>query len=241
MTRLGMTTWLVAALALAGLAGAAGATEQARFTVSLGGLRAGTIVVEGSESGGRYELRGAARAGGLAQLATDAAFDSVARGQVTGNRYRPEIARERITEGGEIRERVFRYAAGVPEVSRTPPEDEPDPHAVPAGRQQGTIDPSTAAFAILRDRPADLACTLDLAVFDGTRRHRIRLDRRTPTEDGLVCEGTYTRVAGFKPETLAERRDWPLRMEYRKAPKGAYEVHELSFPTSYGTVRVLRR
>jgi len=216
------------------------AGESAAFDLSFGGLRVGVLAYEASAEGGRYEMRGTARPSGLVRAFFDAEIDTVARGTVEANSYRPQVAREITREDGEVEEKLFRYAGGVPEVTRRPPR-EPRRHAAPAAAQAGTVDVTTAAFAILRDRPPELACRIDLAVYDGRRRHRIRLDNGEATAEGLTCTGRYSRVAGFDPEDLAERRHWPLRMDYVAGPDGMLQVQRITFPTSYGTARLVRR
>ncbi len=228
------------AVAAALVMGAPLAAETGSFNVSFGGVRAGILAFEASESGGRYEMRGSVRASGIAGLAIDAAIDSAANGRVDGNRYRPSAAREITREGDERRERLIRYAGGVPSVTRTPAKD-PSRHAARPSTQGGTIDTSTAAYAILRDRPEALACALDLQIFDGERRHRITFDQKSVTSSGMVCEGTYRRVDGFSPKMMSERTRWPLRMDYARLSNGDYRVQEVSFPTSFGRARIRRR
>jgi len=229
----------LAALALLAAGGAA-AAEEAQFAVSFAGLRAGILAYDAEVADGRYVVRGAARHSGLVGAFFDAEIDTVAEGRVSDNSYRPRIAKEVTREDGEVTEQILRYDDGVPEVTRRPPKDRPD-NAAPPEEQRGTADTTTAAYAVLRDRPEGLACDLDIAVYDGRRRHRIRLDEREATGDGLVCRGRYSRVAGFDAEDMAERRHWPLQMNYTRLGNGTYRVERISFPTSYGTARIVRQ
>lgn len=235
---------LARALACATLLAAAPGTttaaeESAAFTVSFGGIRAGLLAFQGDDSGGSYTVHGSARASGLLRALFDAEIDTVAQGAVSGNSYRPRLAREVTAKPDDRRERRYDYTdAGVPRITDTPPRAARAGDA-PPDRQAGTVDTTTAAYAILRDRPAALACDLDLSIYDGRRRHRIVFDR--PSADGLTCSGTYSRVAGFSPAELAERRDWPLTLTYARLPDGTLRVDRLNFPTSFGTARITRR
>lgn len=227
-----------AALLIASAAFAA-AQEAASFDVSFAGIRAGTLAYEGSENGGTYETRGSARASGLAGVVFDTRVDTAANGRVDGNTYRPSNYSE-VTRDDETVRRSFAYSGGVPSISRTPPRDKPQRHAAPASAQTGTVDPMTAAFAILRDRSDALACTLDIAVFDGARRSQIALNRPRRDGDVLICEGRYSRVAGFSPDEMAERKVWPLEMRYSRNGD-LWQVQQLTFPTSFGNARIRRR
>lgn len=238
-----MAPWqAICALALGlAVAGAARAEESAAFNVSFGGIRAGVLAYRADQSGTSYTVNGSARASGLLRALFNEEIDTVAQGRVEGNTYRPRMARE-VTVGGDTRKET-RYdygAGGVPVITRTPPRAA-GRNAAPASQQGDTVDTTTAAYAILRDRSPALACKLDIAIFDGRRRHRIRLTQPEPTATGLICRGQYTREAGFSAKELAERAAWDLRLEYLRLPDGTLRVERLSFPTSFGTARVTRR
>ncbi len=229
----------ILALAAAVSAGAAGA-ETGRFELSFAGLEAGTLSFEATQSGERYAVSGAARPGGVLGMLFDATVDTSAEGSTGGNSYRPAEAREITRRGGETTTRTFTYAGGVPAVTDDPP-DTPSKHSAPPAGQKGTVDTTTAAFAILRDRPADLACRLDLSIYDGRKRHRIVLGEPEPRAGGgLTCRGVYSRVAGFSSRDMAGQRDWPLTMIYDRLPDGRYRVSSLSFETSVGAARIQR-
>lgn len=230
---------LACAAALAVALPAQAAEESAAFNVSFAGIRAGVLAFRGAEQGGSYTVHGSARASGLLSALFDAEIDTVAQGTVHGNAYSPRMAREVTAKPDDQRERRYDFsAAGVPRITNTPPRD-PRPGDAPAAQQAGTVDTTTAAYAILRDRPAALACDLDLAIYDGRKRHRIVFDRMGT--DGLTCSGTYSRVAGFSADEIAEQRNWPLTLRYARQPDGALRVDRLTFPTSFGTARIARR
>lgn len=231
---------LACALLLALTPVAAGAAEETgAFNVSFGGIRAGLLAFRGEEGSGSYTVHGSARASGLLGALFDAEIDTVAQGAVSGNTYRPRMAREVTAKPDDKRERRYDFnSAGVPRITNTPPRAA-RPGDAPAAAQAGTVDTTTAAFAILRDRPAALACDLDLAIYDGRKRHRIVFDQ--PSADGLTCSGTYSRVAGFSADEMAERRNWPLTLTYARLPDGTLRVDRLNFPTSFGTARITRR
>ncbi|QIE40524.1 DUF3108 domain-containing protein [Meridianimarinicoccus aquatilis] len=233
-------TLLAVVLICAG-AQAQAAEESASYNVAFGGIRAGVIAFRAEEAGGRYTAHGSARASGLLGAIFDAEVDTVAQGAVSANTYRPSVARE-VTAGSDNRtQREYRYnGAGVPTVTRTPAKA-PSSHAAPASQQAGTVDSTTAAWAILRDRPEALACQLDITIYDGRRRQRIELNQAEATADGMTCTGRYTRVAGFSPKEMAEKTAWPLTMKYVRQPTGILRVEQLSFPTSFGRARITRR
>ncbi|MCR9088438.1 MAG: DUF3108 domain-containing protein [Rhodobacteraceae bacterium] len=217
------------------------AAEEGSFNVSLAGVRAGILAYSGEESGGRYTARGSARASGLAGVVLDVTLDTVAQGRVRGNSYRPASYRQVGTERGKSRDMSFRYRGGVPSVTRNPPRTLPDYVANPAA-QGGTLDPTTTAYAMLRDRPRDLMCQLDIDLFDGRRRAEIKYVGLRQGRDGtLICEGEYRRLQGFKPEELAEKPFWPFTVTYSPLGGGNFRVTEVRIPTTFGAMRMRRR
>lgn len=217
--------------------------ESGLFSMTVAGIRAGTLSYRAEIDAATYTARGSARASGLFGAFLDAEVDTVARGTLRGGTLRPAYAAETVIEGRKRTLRQFRFdSAGVPSITRDPPRKKPQKHAAPAGAQAGTLDPMSAAFAILRNRDGTDICSLDIAVFDGARRSRIRQSARSALDGGGVrCTGSYSRIAGFSPREMAERVNWPLRFDYAPLPGGGYALTELRFPTSFGTARIRRR
>lgn len=219
----------------------AAASETGTFDITLRGLKAGVLSYRGEERNGRYAASGAVRAAGIAAALVEAQVDTAAQGRVSGNSYRPERYTENGQQGGDRLVVRYDYRGGVPVITRDPPRAKPPKHAAPANRQAGTLDPMTTAYAMLRDRTRDKACKLDIDLYDGRRRSRIRYAKAAPRDGGgLTCHGEYRRVAGFSPEELAERPVWPFTVIYE--PKGdLLRVTEVIVPTTYGNLRMRRR
>ena len=93
----------------------------------------------------------------------------------------------------------------------------------------------------MRDRPADLACNLDISPYDGRERTRIRLKGSTRSGDTVTCKGVYTRVAGFSPKDMAEKVNWPFTVIYKVKKDGTHRVQEVIVPTTLGKVRMRRK
>ncbi|MDV7145461.1 DUF3108 domain-containing protein [Tropicimonas sp. TH_r6] len=215
--------------------------EQGRFSVSVAGFGAGTIAYSGSESGGRYKANGQVASSGLARGLYPANITVAVNGSVSGNRYAPATYSEKTVKRGKTKTGTFRFSGGTPRVTKNPPDKNRKSYHANASGQKGTVDPMTAAFAILRDRPADLACNLDISPYDGRERTRIRMDGGTRKGNTLTCPGTYSRVAGFSPKDMAEKVHWPFTVIYKIQSDGTHRVTEVVVPTTLGKVRMRRR
>ncbi|SDL22192.1 DUF3108 domain-containing protein [Aliiruegeria lutimaris] len=232
---------LLPVLALALACATAAAAEEGRFAVSIAGFGAGTISFQGSEANGRYEASGQVASKGLASRLYPAQISVAVRGGVSGNRYAPAHYKETAIRKGKTKHATFRYANATPEVTKNPPDKNRKSYHAEAKDQKGTVDPMTAAFAILRDRPADLACNLDISPFDGRERTRIRMRGGTRKGDQLTCPGTYSRIDGFSDREMAEKVHWPFSVVYTVLPDGTHRVTEVVVPTTLGKVRMQRR
>lgn len=218
--------------------------EKGTFSISVGGIRAGTMAYDADESGGSYKINASARSSGLVGRLINYSADAAASGRVKGNTYQPSFFTESIRDSDGTETRTFRYRNGAPVITRTP---EPDYtgkrrsyHLDPA-KQSGTLDPLTTAYSILRDRPKDLACKLDIDTFDGERRARIRFREAVPTRDGIKCNALYTRVGGFSEKERRQKSDWPFSVEYKDQGGGVMQVEKVSVPTTFGSVVFKRR
>lgn len=229
--------------AVLGLALAGGLTpgvawaQDATFDVTLAGVRVAEMTVAGRQAAGRYAVSVMIRSDGLAGVVRRIRFASRAEGRITGDGAEivPEFYSETADTGRRQSQVEMVFDAGVPQVlTYTSPR--PDgPELVDPATQGGALDPATALFAGLRDRPAGQGCRAAFAVFDGRRRADYALSGK-----GATCTGTYRRIAGYTPEEMAERSSFPLEVIYE--PQGdVLRVVEASVQTIYGKVRLKRR
>lgn len=215
--------------------------EEGHFAVSVAGFGAGTIAYKGSESGGGYKASGQVASTGLARGLYPADISVAVSGNVKGNRYSPSVYTEKATKKGETKKATFRYSGGTPKVTKNPPDKRRKSHHADPSGQKGTVDPMTAAYAILRDRPSELACNLDISPYDGRERTRIRMKGGERKGDTLTCPGTYSRIAGFSPKEMKEKVHWPFTVIYKIKPDGTHRVQEVIVPTTLGKVRMRRK
>lgn len=174
---------------------AAGA-ETGTFDLTLAGLTAGTLAYSGTEENGRYVAKGHVRSSPLARMVLDVEIDTTARGAVTGNDYRPAYFEATEVKDGKTTKLVQSYSGGVPSIERVPKKKKRNKHAADPESQQGTLDSLTTAYAMLRDRPRELACKLDIELFDGERRSGIRYAR--PSRARMAGSSATVNTGGWK-------------------------------------------
>lgn len=227
-------------IALLTLPASAQQVDEARFDVVLRGITAGQLVFRGEQLGPRYAVAGKVQSTGLIGRLVKFSYDATARGTLRNGRYTPSEYTEVADTGKRQSTSVMRYRRGVPQVQLITPPRPPAPFDLDPTTQSGTVDPLTSLYAMLRDVAPERACNARLVMFDGRRRSQFTLGAPEAQADGSVlCPGEYRRLAGFSPEDMAERSQFPLT--FRLEPYGALlRVQEVRTPTLYGDA-VLRR
>lgn len=232
-------TRIVTVLALmAGVAGtpvlAQGSTNAA-FDVAIRGLNAGTLTVKGTESGGRYSTAGVLQSRGLVRFLSQFKYTASASGRVNGARFRPNRYDEDADTGSRQSRTRMTYSGGVPTVL------EGNTGEVSPASQGGTVDPQTAIYAAFRDVGEKDVCKLNVVMFDGKRRSRVRLGNPRAEGDMIRCDGEYRRLEGFSAKDMAEKTRFPFNMFYAKTAEGRYHVEKVITQTLYGNATLTRR
>ena len=232
---LGVCT-LPLSMTAAPMAMADGATN-ARFSVSIRGLTAGSLTIKGEENGKAYNASGVLQSGGLVGLVAKVKYSASASGQVNGGGFSPTRYDEQADTGKRKSSASMSYKGGIPLVS----DFEPGPNVVHPSTQKGTVDPMTALYAAFRDVNQDEVCKLDVKMFDGKRRSQVKL--ATPRADGdkIKCDGEYRRLAGFSAEDMAEKTRFPFNLYYSKTGDGRYRVEKVVTHTLYGNAVMKRK
>jgi hypothetical protein len=227
--------------ALPAAAPAAPVEDKAIFDVVIRGFSAATLQFSAVQEGNRYAVSGLLQSTGIAALLRKISYTATVKGAVTGARYRPFSYVERSDNGKKQSTSTMAYTRGVPSaVQYTPPRDARE-QAIDPATMGGTVDTLTALYAILRDVDADQACTVNLKMYDG--RYVSSISTANPQVRGntTVCTGHYRRIAGFKPEDMAERTVFPFTLTYQTTAGSRMRVTEVEMESLYGKAAMKRR
>ena len=229
-----------AALALALALGGAdrAAAEAAVFDFYVSGINVGKMSLDTSQTGTSYSSRSRIEAAGVLGMLLTFYYDGQASGQIKadGSVVPSRFEAHSKTPRSDRRSSID-WKGGAPvKVSVDPPRKHPpDPT-----KQAGTLDPISAGFAILRDRPADDLCDKTLMVYDGSRVSRLRLDPEKDAGDTITCVGNYARIEG-EAHTLSGQREFPFTLIFSKQPNGIGRLEKIQTDTSFGRAVLERR
>jgi hypothetical protein len=220
--------------------GAQTVADEARFTLEIKGISAGALSFSGRQDGRSYAVAGRLESTGLVALLRTFRYDAKARGSLARGRYVPARYSETADTGRRQSESVMEYRGGVPQVKVYNPPRPPVPTEVDPATQGGTVDPLTAAYALLRDAEAGGECNRKLTLFDGKRRSEVSLGAPQARADGVVCSGEYRRLQGFTAKEMAEKVRFPFTLRYAPAEGGRMRVAEVTMDTLWGKARLVR-
>jgi hypothetical protein len=233
---LGAAAALAAALAApsgvpATPAAATTAADTRTFDITLSGIRAGELTLSAARNGASYEAGSSIRATGLVGAVARIRYDGASTGRIAGDgSLIPErhVARSRSPRSERETEIVFENGQPT-KVTVTPPRS----RQVDPAEQAGTVDPVSAAFALLLDDRAATVCNERVDLFDGSRRAQVVIGRPEQRDGRLVCNGVYVRVAG-EAHSVSDQREWGFRLVYRQNDDGSVAIERIETPTRYG-------
>ena len=213
--------------------------QNADFTVTVSGLKAGTFSIAAKTNGKTYAVTSQAASAGLAGLFRSFSYTSKVSGTVSEGRLRPKTysARSDGSRAGRSAELAFRN--GVPQVISVASEPDPDTPKVDPSSLNGVVDPLTGLYSVLRDTTPTAACQIDLTMFDGHRVSRVTVSGARQTDAGVLCDGVYRRVAGYPAKDLAERSSFPFTVLYTPRDK-VLQAQELTMNSLFGPARMTR-
>jgi hypothetical protein len=215
--------------------------DSATFDVVIRGISAATLSFSAAQDGNRYAVSGLLKSAGIAAIFRKISYQATAKGAVRGTTYTPSSYVEKSDNGKQKSTSQMTYVRGVPNaVQYTPPRGGREKDIAPA-TQGGTVDTLTALYAILRDVDAGQECKVSLRMYDGRYVSSIAIANPKKQGDLVICSGQYLRIAGFKPDEMAERTRFSFSLTYRPTATGRMRVREVAMESIYGKAAMKRR
>jgi hypothetical protein len=206
------------------------------FDVYVGGIRAGVVSISGEERDGRYAAAGRLESVGLVGAFRKVQYEAEVRGRLSGRKFGPRTYSETYRNGRDTEEKEIDYRKGFPRVR---PKDAIGGRLDPK-EQDGTIDPLTAIWSVLRDVSEGDACRFSGDLYDGKRRSRVALGEPEQSGSGIACDGEYRRVAGYDDDDM-EKPSFPFRVAYGPAGDGRWQVERIDMESILGRGAIVRR
>ena len=205
------------------------------FSVHIKRMKVGTLEIHSQQSGKNYKVSGLLKTVGFMKLISNVEYKAETIGKITGARFSPANYSEERKEKGNKTSASIAYKDETPEIRKYNPPREKDPKRIDASTQKGTIDPLTALYATLKDVNLKEMCKLELQLFDGKHKSRVKLSSFEKDGDLILCYGEYVRLAGFRPEQMAEKTRFPFNIFYEEISKNTFRIKKVIAETIHGT------
>ncbi|MHA3915991.1 DUF3108 domain-containing protein [Halovulum sp. GXIMD14793] len=237
--------WLAVAAVLAtSLAVPATAKDEIHsYTVYVGGVKVGNLNMSARTSGNRYAAVAQVTDAGVVSAFFDIDFSGRADGAVVGpHNFRPGRYTSKEVEDDGTKTREVRFKGNRPVSASFSPQRKKRDFDVVISQQTNTVDPVTAAFTVLEQRPKDKACNRTVEIFDGAKRSRLKLNALKDAGGGkFYCTGTFSRVAGYPRSQLQKKRNFPFVLQFQETSGGELRVYRFETDSTFGTVAAVRR
>ncbi len=158
--------------------------------------------------------------------------DKISSGYILGKLERNNIITEEYffkTEKEEFkREILFQYLDGIIEkVIIEPSYDVSKISSVSDIMIQESIDP-VSMFYLITDFEYIKNCNKTIKVYDGKRRYNLTLSKPIKNDLSYSCTLTHQKIAGYKPEKIAENKLYVSDLIFLLNDKQSYEFSEVS-------------
>ena len=236
---------LIGVLALSFLGATSGTaqaqSQQKSYRVSIAGFPVGTAKFDARVSGNRYEVQGFMGSTGFFGAFLASRYSGAVIGSKRGDRLIPQIFRGRFEQGRKFAEVDIKYSKGRPSNVIRRPDRAPLATDVDFRKVRGALDPISALYFLLRDVTVDKVCSQSFQVFEGSRTSRIVMQRAQGDDGTVLCNGAYTRLAGFTAEQMSERKTFPFQLVMGATEDGLFEVREFRATTFWGVAKAVLR
>jgi hypothetical protein len=235
-------TFCALALSALAISTTASAAETHIFNLYILGFRAGTISTAINKKGQNYALAGKVQPTAFLRRLRDIGYTGTVYGRFgKGHKYSPSRYIGNMRTGTRTSTVKMHWTKGRPVVDSYEPSRPPRPYDIKPGAQKNTMDLLSSLHSVFEDSTKADLCGRTIPMFDGRRRTKLVLSE--PRFSGLkgTCNGTYTRVAGFSPEDMKERVNFPFKLLYELQDDGNYRLKSLSTTTTFGKASLVRR
>ncbi|MEM9781699.1 MAG: DUF3108 domain-containing protein, partial [Pseudomonadota bacterium] len=163
-----------------------GAMLNGSWTLSLGGLTAARMEIDGTSDAGRYAVEASIQTAGVVRPFWKAGIDAEVEGAVTAlarhGGLAPRRYRAKSSDADLTRHIAIDYPAQRPRVKIEPAYDKRR-WALDPSNQTDALDPLSAMLSAFGDQPVEALCGREIRVFDARRLYAVTLEPATATPD----------------------------------------------------------
>lgn len=205
------------------------------------GIRAGTITVNGTETKSSYSVKGTVTPTRLLKAFKDVGYSGSASGKRKGKHYYSKKYLGNARTGSRNSTVKMHWSGNKPVVDKYTPVREKRDYDINPSQQVGTKDLLTSGYATFKSAPIEELCNTVHKMFDGRRRTQITLGKPKISGNIATCQGTYKRIAGFSPNAMQKKVNFPFTIKYEHQNDETYRFKEFTSAATIGNIRATRK
>ena len=147
----------------------------------------------------------------------------------------PDQSITRWSIRGKLKETQLKYQDGTVVGFESSPELAKQYHiGSPIGISE-TVDPVSLVFWLLLEREENQICRQEIRILDGFRISKLSFEKKTVSQDKVLCFGVIKRVKGFKNSDF-NREPLGFRIIYTLNKSKKFKVSEIEVETIFGRI-----
>lgn len=205
------------------------------------GLSAGTITVHGKEAAKSYAVQGTLAPSALLKAIKDIGYNGTASGIIRNGKFYSRKYAGHNRTGTRNTKVKMHWVGAKPVVDQYAPKREKRSYDITPSQQTGTKDLLTSAYQTFKSADATNLCNTQHHMFDGRRRSLLVLGKPKINGKRASCSGLYKRVAGFSPNDMQKKTNFPFVIYYEQRSDGRYHFKQFTADATFGKVRAIRK
>ncbi|KAB7616168.1 DUF3108 domain-containing protein [Amylibacter sp. SFDW26] len=205
------------------------------------GIKAGTITVNAAETPDAYAVRGAVTPTKLLKKIKDIGYTGSATGVVKKDALQVRKYSGNARTGSRNSVVKMRWKGSRPIVDTYNPERARRDYDLTPSKQTGTIDLLSSAYLTFKTATPETLCNSRRKMFDGRRLSELSLGKPKISGTTATCNGNYKRLAGFSPDKMKKKVNFPFSVRYEQNDDGTYRFQEFTADASIGKIRATRK
>ena len=216
--------------------------EEFSFNLSTKGISFGSFEMVSEEQNRKYQVSSVFESTGILGMFTKIKVVSGVHGRVASwNDLRPKEVLSKWKSLLNSKQSRIRYKNNRLSHYEVLPKPRDNPFAINPYQLQGSIDPLTVTYWMLKRRKSGQLCLGTKKVSEGQSLISVDFQKKKLIDGHMHCQGLFTFLEGFDPSKFKNRKfSFNLIYENTKSMPDIWSVKSMSFYTRIGLIKAVR-
>lgn len=216
--------------------------EEFSFNLSTKGISFGSFEMVSEENNQQYQVSSIFESTGILGMFTKIKVVSGVHGRVASwNDFRPKEVLSKWKSLLNSKQSRIRYKNNRVTHYEVLPRPRDNPFAIDPYQLQGSIDPLTVTYWMLKKRKSGQLCSGNKKVSEGQTVISVEFQKKKLIDGHIHCQGLFTFLEGFDPNKFKNKKfRFNLIYENTKSTKDIWSVKSMSFYSKIGLIKAVR-